>query len=223
MNRTTDIEAISRQYLVAKRAVVDAGFASEIGWQTMAASSAVTARSFVVEATWVVMSAGLSERAVRHRFPLVSSALFDFDLARMVGEPSCREAALAAFAHKRKVDAILAIAAWAHAVGDDVISDVIGLRDESTLMELPYIGPATVRHLLKNLGAPVAKPDRHLVRFASRCGWPVDELCDAIARRLSEPIAVVDIVLWRWSALHATECRDECDGLPHHLESARFT
>jgi hypothetical protein len=222
MSRTLDVDVIARQYLVAKRVVVDAGFASEIGWQALAASSGVTARSFVEEAAWVIMSAGFSERAVRRRFPLVSSALFDFDLARVVGEPSCRDAALTAFAHEAKVDAILAIAAWAHAAGDDTIGNVVARRDESTLMQLPYIGPVTVRHLLKNLGAPIAKPDRHLVRFASRCGWPVDELCDAIARRLSEPIAVVDIVLWRWSALHATECRDECDGLPHHLTALRF-
>jgi hypothetical protein len=79
---------------------------------------------------------------------------------------------------------------------------------------LPYVGPVTWRHLAKNLGAPVAKTDRHLVRLAA--GRPsVDVMCDEIGRWLGEPVAVVDIVLWRWSVPHAQDCREPRDGLPH--------
>lgn len=214
-------DTLARQYLVAKRAVIDAGYATEVGWQAAVSSLRVTARSFVEQATWVVMSAGLAEAVVRQRFPLMSNALFDFDLSRITADRSCRDAALSVFGHERKVDAILAIAAWAHETGDDAVRAAVETANEAPLMQLPFIGPATVRHLLKNLGVPVAKPDRHLIRFASRCGWPVDELCETIATRLSEPIAVVDIVLWRWSALHAQVCRDVCDGLPHLLPDGR--
>lgn len=207
MNHVTRVEALAREYLAAKRAVIDAGYASEVGWQAMASSIEVTARRFVKEATWVVMSAGLAERVVRRRFPLIARALFEFDIPRIIGEPTCRDATLAVFAHQRKVDAILTIATWAHDTSNDVIRNLVQMRDESALMQLPYIGPATVRHLLKNLGAPVPKPDRHLTRFASHYGCSVDELCQTLAARLGEPISVVDIVLWRWSALHANEHR----------------
>jgi len=43
------------------------------------------------------------------------------------------------------------------------------------LMSLPYVGAVTWRHLAKNLGLPVAKADRHLVRLAGRTEtwiWP---------------------------------------------------
>jgi hypothetical protein len=134
-----------------------------------------------------------------------------------VNEPSCRDAALAVFRHERKVDAVLAIATWAHRVGDDAIEALVDACDEASLMRLPYLGPATVRHLLKNLGVPVAKPDRHLARLADQFDFSVDELCQTIAARMNDPIGVVDVVLWRWSVLHASLCRVECDGLPHPL------
>jgi hypothetical protein len=74
----------------------------------------------------------------------------------------------------------------------------------------------TWRHLAKILGAPVAKADRHLVRLDAAAGRPsADVMCDVIGRWIGEPVAVVDIVLWRWSVLHAQDCREPRDGLPH--------
>jgi hypothetical protein len=217
MNAVFDADRLVRPYLIAKRTVLDAGYASEVGWQAALAQTRVTSGSFVEQAAWVVLSAGLSERIVRRCFPLISTALFDFDLQRVVREPSCRDAALAAFGHERKIDAILTIATWAYQAGDQALEAVVDAGDEECLMRLPYIGPATVRHLLKNLGKPVAKPDRHLARLAVRFDCSVEELCRTIATRMNDPVGVVDVVLWRWSALHAAVCREECDGLPHPL------
>jgi hypothetical protein len=94
-----------------------------------------------------------------------------------------------------------------------------GLRDpEPFLRSLPYIGPVTWRHLAKNLGAPVAKADRHLVRLAAATGRrDVDGMCAEISDWVGEPVAVVDIVLWRWAVLHATACGQPCLGRPHSL------
>ena len=69
---------------------------------------------------------------------------------------------------------------------------------EGFLRALPYIGPVTWRHLAKNLGARVAKADRHLVRPAAATDRPnVDTLCDEIPGWLGKPVAVVDVVLRR--------------------------
>jgi hypothetical protein len=65
---------------------------------------------------------------------------------------------------------------------------------------MPYIGPVTWRHLAKNVGVAVAKPDRHLVRLSIALGRSsVDELCHEIAELVADPVSVVDVVLWRWS------------------------
>jgi len=64
---------------------------------------------------------------------------------------------------------------------------------------LPYIGEITSYHLAKNLGADVAKPDRHLVRFAASQGFSdVHTLCSAISQVSGDPLRVVDVVLWRF-------------------------
>ncbi len=56
----------------------------------------------------------------------------------------------------------------------------------------------TWRHLAKNLGMPVAKADRRLVRLAAAAGRDcVDVLCEEISAWLGEPVAVVDVVLWQ--------------------------
>jgi hypothetical protein len=128
--------------------------------------------------------------------------------------PTARKRALRIFGHKKKVESILHIADTARALGPD------GLRHEmqdpeSFLLSLPFIGPVTWRHLAKNLGAPVAKADRHLTRFAKTAGRrSVDDLCAEISTWLGDPVAVVDIVLWRWSILHARGCGRRCSRLP---------
>jgi hypothetical protein len=81
------------------------------------------------------------------------------------------------------------------------------LEPEPFLRSLPYIGQVTWRHLAKNLGADVAKADRHLARLAQATGRSVDALCGEIADWLGEPTAVVGVVLWRWSVLHAFSMR----------------
>ncbi|MCL4328727.1 MAG: hypothetical protein M1410_04010 [Candidatus Thermoplasmatota archaeon] len=71
-----------------------------------------------------------------------------------------------------------------------------------TLREFPYIGPVTYYHLAKNIGIPVAKPDRHLSRLASRSGFrDVQEFCEFLSRKTGDRIQVIDIVLWRYATI----------------------
>ena len=65
------------------------------------------------------------------------------------------------------------------------------------LSELPWIGPVTVHHLAKNLGADTAKPDVHLERLARRDRTTTHKLCGRLSRETGYRVATVDTVLWR--------------------------
>lgn len=204
-------------YLTAKKFIIDRGFAHEITWQSSTALTEPSPPAFMREAAWVVLSAGMSESVVRGLFSRLSAAMCDFDPVMLSrNREGARAAALAIFGHERKIGAILDIAAAVCRIGPDAIRAELTDDPEGFLRSLPYIGPITWRHLAKNLGLPVAKPDRHLARLAHAVGREsVDGLCDEIARWLGEPVAVVDLVLWRWSALHARECRRTCNPVLH--------
>jgi hypothetical protein len=207
--RAPSTEELVRLYLAAKSVVIERGFAQEIVWQSSAALAEATPTAFVREAVWVVLSAGMSESVVRSRFSRLSGAMYGFDPAAISqNRERARVTAIAAFAHKRKIDAVLDIAATVYRIGPDGLRTALMNDPEPFLRSLPYIGPVTWRHLAKNLGLPAAKADRHLTRLAlATARSSVDGLCDEIAKWLGEPVAVVDLVLWRWSVLHARECR----------------
>lgn len=214
---TLGTDELVRAYLTAKRQVVDGGFDDEVAWQLETARAPISPGLFVREAAWVVLSAGMSEVVVRRVFPALEDACHGFDLERIAAnQATVRARCLDLFAHERKIDAILGIARTARGLGHAGL--VHALQDsESFLRSLPYIGPVTWRHLAKNIGMPVAKADRHMVRFAAAAGREsVDELCAEISGWLGEPIAVVDVVLWRWSVLHGRDC----GGLPYAPKSA---
>ncbi|ABL80609.1 MULTISPECIES: hypothetical protein [unclassified Nocardioides] len=197
-------DELVRIYLKAKREVLDGGFAHEVAWQFETAQSSVTPRQFVSEASWVVLSAGMREAVVRRLFPRLEDACHGFDLERMAAnKPEVRRHCLDVFGHERKIDAILEIAETVRMLGDAGLSKAL-LDLEPFLRSLPYIGPVTWRHLAKNIGVSVAKADRHMVRFAAATGRnDVDRLCSEISDWIGDPVAVVDVVLWRWSVLHA--------------------
>lgn len=76
------------------------------------------------------------------------------------------------------------------------MSQVVGL----------FVEPTTSLHLAKNIGLPVAKPDRHICRIANTFGFDkVQRLCENIARVIDEPIQVIDVVLWRYATKHQRE------------------
>jgi len=210
-------EEIVHLYLAAKTFVIERGFAQEMAWQSSVALAEPSPPVFVREAAWVVLSAGMSEWVVRGLFGRLSAAMYGFDPVTLSrNKERARAAALATFGHERKINAILDIAATVFSIGPDGLRAALTDDPEPFLRSLPYIGPVTWRHLAKNLGLPVAKPDRHLVRLARTVGREsVDGLCDEIARWLGEPVAVVDLVLWRWSVVHARECHRTCNPVLH--------
>jgi hypothetical protein len=193
-------------YSSALIAVIDAGYHDEIVWQEKVSLDDYDAASFVREAAFVVLNSGMRASVVRSRWPAFRAAFGEFaDLDAIVADNgTMRSAALTAFNHEPKVDAVFSIAATAAMLGWEMLRDEIRSGGASYLERFPFIGPITSWHLAKSLGLGVAKPDRHLQRIADRLGAPdVHVLCDEIASRVGTTPAVVDLVLWRYATIDA--------------------
>ena len=64
------------------------------------------------------------------------------------------------------------------------------------------MGPVTARHLAKNLGMVLVKPDRHLTRLAAKTGYKTAEgMCHTIAEVVGDSLSVIDIVIWRYATI----------------------
>lgn len=209
--------SLAREYLTAKRDVVDAGYAYEIQWQVRVKDVELTAQRFAEEAAWVVLSTGMSAAVVKRLFPSIRRAFRSFDTQDVVHyEPEVRADALRTFRNKSKVDGIIEIVKVANRLGSGALRHELNSAPRQFLLGLPWIGPVTWLHLAKNLGVPVAKPDRHLSRIAACVGRPsVQDLCEDIGMWLGEPVAVVDVVLWRWATLHSKVCLQGCSSQLH--------
>jgi hypothetical protein len=164
----------------------------------------MTESDFLREAAWVVLSGGMRESVVRARFRPISAAFRWWRSAEEItrNAAQCRLAAVAHFAHPGKIGAIATIAARVAEVGFTSFRERV-IRDPIAALEtLPYLGPATARHLAKNIGFDMVKPDRHLTRLASAAGFQSPLcLCSVIAAYTGESIATVDSVLWRYATL----------------------
>lgn len=226
--RRLDESTLARQlasaYLDVKTEVVQRGFGPEVDWQFDARVHQVDEQRFLREAAWVILSAGLSEKAVRSRFGMVSEAFAGFESARDIWRwrRACRAEALTAFRYAPKIDAILTVVGYLSRVGFDYVLCRLEHETVRFLQRFPYLGPATARHLAKNLGLPVAKPDRHLQRIASRLGFSsVGELCGAVSGIVGDPVGVVDVVLWRYATFGSCFVDDFCEiaGGGHRITS----
>ena len=216
-SKTLTTDHVVRHYLHAKRIVIESGFAAEVTWQHSVCIADVTEASFLREAAWVVLSAGMRESVIRSIFPRLTILFHEWQPHMITNDPHIRTRALGIYNHKSKIEAILTAASIAQSLGADGLRNALLHEPEALFDALPYIGPVTRRHLAKNLGVALAKPDRHLARLADAAGrGTVDQLCHEISDWTGDSIPVVDIVLWRWATLHQQKCAyPPCDGLPH--------
>lgn len=191
-------------YFVARTRVVSAGFGDELDWYERRATSKIDATTFLSETAWVILNSGFRESVVRRHFSRIISAFDQFVSAdrivchasRMV-RSGCR-----VLAHKAKMNAIVAAAKWWSATGEDAVLRMRSDGHMEPLMQIPYIGAITVWHLAKNLGFPVAKPDRHVQRIASTLGFrDTHALCGELGTALGLSPAIVDTVFWRYATI----------------------
>jgi hypothetical protein len=195
---------LASAYVKAKMKVHGAGFTHEIIWQRDLRSSEMTENTFLKECAWVILCSGMRESVIEKKFPLIGNAFFDWSSAEIIAHhrAQCINSAFAFFGHKPKIEAIAESACIIHEKGFETISKELASDPIPALHQFPYIGPATSYHLAKNIGFPVAKPDRHLCRLAKLSGYPTPaKLCQALSEYVGDPIAVVDIVLWRFATL----------------------
>lgn len=186
-------------YQSAKAALIDAGFASEMRWQASRVPD-YNPVEFLREAAWVIINSGFRESVARRLFRGLSLCFCDWEPQEIVeARGSCLRSAAMLFRHPKKLGAIACIA---QRLAEDwpVLRAQIDVDAIGALSQLPFIGPVTAFHLAKNLGYPCAKADRHLVRLAQSFGeCCVQTFCGQIADATGDPVALVDLVLWRYS------------------------
>ena len=171
LRRFKAIEAILRQ----------AGHGPSIDWSETIPEPA-DPDAFAAEAIYVICNSGFRNSVAR---PIFLKCMKAVRAGRSAAE---------VFGHEGKTAAI-----------DDIWQDRDALfasyqREADKLaylQTLPWIGPVTAHHLIKNLGKDHAKPDVHLERLARGDGTTTHKLCSRLARQTGYRIATVDTVLWK--------------------------
>jgi len=169
------------EYLKIKKEVIRAGFDFEIEWARNI-KPCKRSMDFFMEYSWVVISSGMKNQVARKIWERVQTALLE-------DQPVLR-----VYRNKGKASAIESM--WkAHEKAFQVYRHA---HDKLAFLKgLPQIGEITKFHLAKNLGLDVCKPDRHLVRIASRNGLTPEQMCRKLSRLTGDRIATVDTVIWR--------------------------
>lgn len=193
---------LGARYLVVKKLLIDRGFQSEILWQSSICFEDLNETDFLRELAWVILSSGMREQVIRKLFPKISFCFYNWSSAKAITDNAeiCFRNAINQFNHKSKIAAIIYGARKLESTNFNNFKNKINQNPIEALQQFPYIGPVTVFHLAKNIGLPVAKPDRHLVRIAHQEGFhDVQDFCRQISQESGDCIPVVDIVLWRFA------------------------
>ena len=202
--KQTSVAKLADFYMAAKLFVISEGYAPEIDWQEQREITNISERDFLREGAWVILSSGMRESIIRQRFPYISEAFLKWESAEKIvrQERRCIEDAFPHFRHLPKLKAIVNIAFHIFENGFNRVIESIKHSGLDYITKLSYMGPATSCHLAKNLGLPLAKPDRHLLRITRKAGYSSpQELCNTIAEQTGDKISVVDVVLWRFATL----------------------
>ncbi len=198
------------KYLFAKTIVTDEGYSDEIRWQDELHFEDVDESTFLKELGWVILTSGMKTEVISNRFCRISDCFYNWVSARKIWEnsQSCLNRALRFFNHRLKITAIISAAEQVAKIGFAKLKQAIEKDPINTLRMFKFIGPATAFHLAKNIGIPIAKPDRHLQRIAHLEGYDdVQEFCRDISEMSGDKIQVVDVVLWRYATIEPNYLR----------------
>lgn len=194
-------DKLIEHYLQAKSWISCSPFVRELEWQRSVRPNSLTETEFLREYAWVVLNSGFREAVVRKYFSYISLCFCDWESAAAIVQNSeaCIACATYVFGNTRKLKAVAETAGKIEREGFEALRLRIEANGISELERLPYIGTVTKFHLAKNLGLDVAKPDRHLVRVASRFGYKdVQKMCRDIFDFCGDKISVADLILWRF-------------------------
>ena len=185
----------------AVRHVERRGSHHEVEWQRSVHFRDFDESDLLRQSAWVILCSGFRVSTIEQIFDYISLCFCDWESAHAIvlTYPACRDAALASFNHRSKLNSIVEIAQRVHREGFHVVKRKILCDPIGELQTFPYIGRITAAHLAKNLGWDVAKPDRHLARFSEHLGFSsVRDLCNTIAAATGEAVNVMDLILWRY-------------------------
>lgn len=201
---------LALSYLEAKLAVLRSPFGGEIVEHAQVSPNAMSETDLLRESAWAILSCGMAESVVRKVFRPVSDAFFDWASASRIFKERarCVSRAQTVFAHRPKLAAIVTVAECVALNGFDSCARSLRSDPLAFLTAFSYLGPTSARHAAKNLGFVFAKPDRHLMNLARLLGYSdPDALCDQIAGLTGESVRVIDLVLWRYCAMHKEGAR----------------
>jgi hypothetical protein len=189
------MQALLDHYRAAKNWICNSPYFEEVRWQESLSLTNLNESHFLREYAWVVLNSGFRESVIRKRFDFISLCFCDWESAVAIAErPSvCVETAMTVFANRKKLEAITFTASLLAREGFEKFVASLHQDADRALKQLPYIGETTSWHLAKNLGADVAKPDRHLVRLADRFGYSDASLmCRDISAAVGDRVSVTD-------------------------------
>lgn len=205
---------LASKYLFIKKHLIDCGYAEEINWQANVCFDEIDESCFLRELAWVILCSGMRETVIRNVFSGISECFLNWISSEYIvkNKSECYYQALKYFNNENKISAIIRAADEIDSIGFHLFKETIRENPIEKLQEFSYIGPVTVYHLVKNIGLPFAKPDRHLKRIAKKEGYSdVQKLCHDVSKLTGDSKPVVDIVFWRF----ATITRDYLDVLSY--------
>lgn len=184
----------------AEKFVRENGFAREVDWcDNRPSFDEMTDQEFLREYAWVVFNSGMRNATIVSKWKELCKAFLWFNSDRIIkNEDEVRKDALNVFGHYLKVDAVIEVA---KIVSKKYLEFKHKVNYEDTLKaldELPFIGEVTKFHLARNIGFDFIKPDRHLVRLASKYETTPFELCNLIHKKTGRRLGTIDVVLWRY-------------------------
>lgn len=171
----------AKRFRRLEEALRRAGYGPMIEWSETVTPPA-DAEAFASEAIYVICNSGMKNSVAA---PIAGRCL----AALQTGS-----SATTVFGHSGKARAIDAV--WRRRDEFFAKFALNGAKLED-LRQLPWIGPVTVYHLAKNLGADEAKPDIHLERLARRDLTTTHRLCERLSLITGLRVATVDSILWR--------------------------
>lgn len=159
---------------------------------------------------WVIYVSGFRNSVVEKHFDTIVKKFHNLDPDRIVAMKSIDAKALP-IRHQRKADAFLRGCKLIHAEGWEAFKQRMRQHGRVVLTELPYMGPATSRHLTTAIGLEdTEKPDTWMKQCAAACSATVEEMVTYLSREHGLTRQQVDAYLWQY-------CRDN-QRIPQPLE-----
>lgn len=161
----------------------------------------VDLRAFLRQYLWVIYVSGFRNAVVRRHFNSLKAAFHDLDLDRIVAMQSVDARALP-IRNQRKATAFLQGCRMIHREGWYAFKERLRETRRAALFGLPWMGPATSRHMALALGVEdTEKPDTWMLQCAAACSTTVEQMVTFLSSEYGLSRQRVDAYLWQY-------CRD---------------